>query len=112
MEAKRTELKKSTTKSNQHLAEFQEINAEMEEEIAVLMNKLSTPPLNIANNSHKDENEMLQYSFSSLLLLSESSQVPVVSGIQGGLCSAEDNRKIIDTGELSQFNIKSSKNND
>jgi hypothetical protein len=55
---------------------------------------------------------MLQYSFSSLLPLSESSQVPVVPDIQGGLCSAEDNRKIIDTGELSQFNIKSSKNND
>jgi predicted transcriptional regulator len=112
LEAKRTELKKSTTKSNQHLAEFQEINAEMEQEIAMLMNKLSTPPLNIANNSHKDENEMLQYSFSSLLPLYESSQVPVVPDIQGGLCSAEDNRKIIDTGELSQLNIKSSKNND
>jgi hypothetical protein len=38
--------------------------------------------------------------------------VHVIPDIQGGLCSAEDNRKIIDTGELSQFNIKSSKNND
>jgi uncharacterized protein YgiM (DUF1202 family) len=111
LEAKRTELMRSTTESNQHITEFQEINAEMEQEIAMLMNKLSTPPPNIANSSHKDENEMLQYSFSSLLPLSES-QVLVVPDIQGGLCSAEGNRKIIDTGELSQFNIKSSKNND
>ena len=111
LEAKRTELMKSTTESNQHITEFQEINAEMEQEITMLMNKLSTPPPNIANSSHKDENEMLQYSFSSLLPLSES-QVPVVPDIQGGLCSTEGNRKIIDTGELSQFKIKSSKNND
>ena len=59
LEAKRTELQKTTTESNQPLAEFQEINAEMEQEIAMLMNKLSTPPPNIANSSHKDENEML-----------------------------------------------------
>ena len=84
----------------------------MEQEIARLMDKFSTPPPNIANSSHKDENEMPQYSLSSLLPLSESSKVPVVPDIQGGLCSAEGNRKIIDTGELSQFNIKSSKNND
>lgn len=114
LKVKRAELQKATTESNQQPAEFQETNAdlEMEQEIAMLMNKLSTPPPNIANSNHKDENEMLQYSFSSLLPLTESSQVPVVPDIQGGLCSAEGNRKIIDTGELSQFNIKSSKNND
>ena len=33
LEAKRTELMKSTTESNQHITEFQEINAEMEQEI-------------------------------------------------------------------------------
>ncbi len=72
LEAKRTELQMTTTESNHHLAEFQETNAdndnpnlEMEQEIAMLMNKLSTPPPNIANSSHKDENEN-QYSFSSL----------------------------------------------
>jgi len=71
LEAKRTDLQKTTTESNRYLAEFQEnnsdndnLNLEMEQEIAMLMNKLSTPPLNIANSSHKDENEMLQYSFS------------------------------------------------
>jgi len=44
LEARRTELEKTSTESTQHLAEFQEINAEMEQEIAMLMNKLSTPP--------------------------------------------------------------------
>jgi predicted transcriptional regulator len=35
--------------------------------------------------------------------LSESSQVPVVPDTQGGLCSAEGNRKILDTRELSHL---------
>ena len=51
LEAKRTELQKITTESNQHLAEFQENNShqEMEHEIFKLMNDLSTPPPNIAH---------------------------------------------------------------
>ena len=55
LEAKRTELKKSTIESNQHLAEFQEINTEMEQEIAKLMNQLSTPS---PNSYHQNENEI------------------------------------------------------
>lgn len=51
LEAKESELKKSTTESNQHLAEFQETSAdqEMEQEVVKLMNDLSTPPPNIAH---------------------------------------------------------------
>ena len=61
LEAKKTELKKSTTESNQHLAEFQEINVETEQEIAMLMNKLSTPSPNIANSYHQNDNEISLY---------------------------------------------------
>lgn len=69
LEAKRTDLQKTTTESNHHLAEFQEnnsdndnLNLEMEQEIAMLMNKLSTPPPNIANSYHQNKSEALQYS--------------------------------------------------
>ena len=50
LEAKKTELQETTTDSNQHVAEFQETNAdlEMEQEIVMLMNGLSTPTPNIA----------------------------------------------------------------
>ena len=52
LDAKKTELQETTTDSNQHVAEFQETNAdlEMEQEIVMLMNDLSTPhtPTNIA----------------------------------------------------------------
>ena len=60
LEAKRTESQKSTTESNQHPAEFQETNTdqEMEQEIAMLMNKLSTPSPNIANSNHQNEDEI------------------------------------------------------
>jgi hypothetical protein len=46
LEAKKTELQETTTDSNQHVTEFQETNAdlEMEQEIVMLMNDLSTPP--------------------------------------------------------------------
>ena len=52
LDAKKTELQETTTDSNQHVAEFQETNAdlEMEQEIVMLMNDLSTPPPNIANS--------------------------------------------------------------
>ena len=50
LEAKKTELQETTTDSNQYVAEFQETNAnlEMEQEIVMLMNDLSTPPPNLA----------------------------------------------------------------
>ena len=51
LDAKKTELQETTTTdSNQNVAEFQETNAdlEMEQEIVMLMNDLSTPPPNIA----------------------------------------------------------------
>ena len=47
LEAKKTELQETTTTdSNQHVAEFQETNAdlEMEQEVDMLMNDLSTTP--------------------------------------------------------------------
>jgi chromosome segregation ATPase len=51
LEAKKTELKKSTTESNQHLAEFQEndsdndnFNLGMEQEVLKLINEISIPP--------------------------------------------------------------------
>ena len=60
LEAKRIELQKTPTESNQHQAEYQETNAdqEMEQEIAILMNKLSTPSPNIANSNHQNEDEI------------------------------------------------------
>ena len=63
LEAKKTELQKTTTDSNQHVAEFQETNTdlEMEQEIVMLMNDLSTPSPNIANSYHQDENETFHY---------------------------------------------------
>jgi transposase-like protein len=63
LEAKRTELQKTTTESNQHLAEFHETNADqvMEEEIARLMNDLSTPLPNIPNSYHQNEDETPHY---------------------------------------------------
>ena len=63
LEAKKTELQETTTDSNQHVAEFQETNAdlEMEQEIVMLMNNLSTPPPNIANSYHQNENETFHY---------------------------------------------------
>ena len=63
LEAKKTELQETTTDSNQHVAEFQETNAdlEMEQEIVMLMNDLSTPPPNIANSYHQNENETFHY---------------------------------------------------
>ena len=47
--------------TNQHVAEFQETNAdlEMEQEIVMLMNDLSTLSPNIANSYHENENETL-----------------------------------------------------
>jgi hypothetical protein len=80
LDAKRTDLQKSTTESNHYLAEFQEnnsdndnLNLEMEQEIAMLMNKLSTPPPNIANSCHQNKNEALQYLSSPMLPSNESS---------------------------------------
>ena len=51
LDAKKTELQETTTDSNQVVAEFQETNAdlEMEQEIVMLMNDLSTTPPNITN---------------------------------------------------------------
>ena len=65
LEAKKTELQQTTTDSNQHVAEFQETNTdlEMEQEIVMLMNDLSTPPPNIANSYHQNENETFHYPF-------------------------------------------------
>ena len=65
MEAKKTELQETTTDSNQHVAEFQETNAdlEMEQEIVMLMNDLSTPPPNIANSYHQNEDETPHYPY-------------------------------------------------
>ena len=62
LEAKRTKLQKTITESNQHLAEFHETNVdlEVEQEIVTLMNELSTPPPNIANSYHQNENETFQ----------------------------------------------------
>ena len=75
LEAKKTELQNSTTESNQHLAEFQETNTnqEMEREIAMLMNELSTPLPNIAINFHSNENDTLRSSSTSLPPSNESS---------------------------------------
>ena len=66
MEAKKTELQEITTDSNQHVAEFQETNADlkMEQEIVMLMNDLSTPPPNIVNSYHQNENESYEVQFS------------------------------------------------
>ena len=63
LEAKKTELQETTADSNQHVTEFQETNAdlEMEQEIVMLMNDLSTPPPNIAISYHQNENEMPHY---------------------------------------------------
>jgi chromosome segregation ATPase len=63
LEAKKTELQETTIDSNQHVAEFQETNAdlEMEREIATLMNDLSTTTPNIANSYHQNENETFHY---------------------------------------------------
>ena len=63
LDAKKTELQETTTDSNQHVAEFHETNAdlEMEQEIVMLMNNLSTPPPNIANSCHQNENETFHY---------------------------------------------------
>jgi chromosome segregation ATPase len=61
LEAKRTELQKTITESNQHLAEFQETNADLEQEIVMLMNELSIPPPNIANGYHQNENKTFHY---------------------------------------------------
>ena len=46
LQAKKTELQATTTDSNQHVAVFQETNAnlEMEQEVDMLMNDLSTTP--------------------------------------------------------------------
>ena len=54
LEAKKTKLHETTTDSNQHVAEFHETNAdlEMEQEVVMLMNDLSTPPPNIAISCH------------------------------------------------------------
>jgi hypothetical protein len=63
-EAKESELEETTTNSNQHVAEFQETNAdlEMEQEIVILMNDLSTTtPSNITNSYHQNENETFHY---------------------------------------------------
>ena len=63
LDAKKTELQETTTDSNQHVAEFQETNAdlEMEQEIVMLMNDLSTPPPNLAISYHQNEDEMPHY---------------------------------------------------
>ena len=60
LEAQKGELQETTTDSNQHVTEFQETNAdlEMEQEIVMLMNDLSTPPPNIAISYHQNEDEM------------------------------------------------------
>ena len=61
MEAKKIESQETTTDSNQYVAEFQETNAdlEMEQEIVMLMNDLSTPPSNLANSYHQNEDKMV-----------------------------------------------------
>ena len=63
MEAKKIESQETTTDSNQYVAEFQETNAdlEMEQEIVMLMNDLSTPPPNLAISYHQNEDEMPHY---------------------------------------------------
>ena len=63
MEAKKIESQETTTDSNQYVAEFQETNAdlEMEQEIVMLMNDLSTPPPNIAISYHQNEDETFHY---------------------------------------------------
>ena len=67
LETKKTELQKTTTEFNSTLAEFQEtndndnLNPEIKQEIAMLMNDLSTPPPNIANRYHPNENEIPHY---------------------------------------------------
>ena len=64
LEAKEAELQDETTNdSNQHVTEFQETNAdlEMEQEIVMLVNDLSTPPPNIAISYHQNEDEMPHY---------------------------------------------------
>jgi predicted transcriptional regulator len=67
LEARRTKLKKTTTESNHHIAEFQESNAEndnlnleMEQEVVRLINDLSRPPSNITINYHSEENDTLR----------------------------------------------------
>lgn len=62
LEAKRIELRKATTESNQHLDD-QESNAdqEMEQKISSLVNELSTMPPNIANNCYQNENDISLY---------------------------------------------------
>jgi hypothetical protein len=63
MESKKTESQETTAHSNQHVTEFQETNPdlEMEQEIVMLMNDLSTPPPNIANSYHQNEDETPHY---------------------------------------------------
>ena len=70
LDAKKTELQETTTDSNQHVAEFQETNAnlEMEQEIVMLMNDLSTPPPNIANSA------IIRMKMKRLIILTKSSQ--------------------------------------
>ena len=75
LEAKRTESQKTITESNQRSAELQETNAdqEMEHEIVMLMNDLSTPPPNMALKYYQNKNETLHYSSSTILPSNESS---------------------------------------
>ena len=65
LDAKKTELQETTTDSNQVVAEFQETNAdlEMEQEMDMLMNDLSTPSPNIANSYHQNEDETPHYPY-------------------------------------------------
>jgi lambda repressor-like predicted transcriptional regulator len=60
LEAKRAELQKTTTPPDQHPSEFQETSSdqEMEKEISRVMNELSTPPPNMADSDHHNENEI------------------------------------------------------
>ena len=63
LETKRTELEKTATESNQDVGEFHETGSdqEMEQEISMLMNELSTPPPNIANSYHENKTEISHY---------------------------------------------------
>ena len=63
METKKAELQKTTTESNQHIAEFQETNTEkdnlnldleVKQEEVILLNDERMPPPNMMINYHSD----------------------------------------------------------
>jgi hypothetical protein len=88
LEAKRTELRKITTESNQHQAEFQE------SDIYNLNPENRLDEVNDGMLPSTIPNETLDYSPSPILTLNGSSET---------LPHIQDNRKILDTGELSHL---------